>query len=205
MLDPSAFDRARGCFTAELTALRNDACMLRLPPPTLRRPTPAQYDAARTPAQRRRRRGGGPGGCAAPSACVLAAPRKANPLADLRTRSQAEAARLPKGPWTREDLLNARPDSPHAHATAHARWGRVVRAPPHAPPVFVLTARHLLARRTHVVATLASVSLDDDVTLVLCADAAEARLPDESTCACPCIHMHMCMHMCICICICICM
>ena len=114
-------------------------------------------------------------------------------------------ADAPTGPWTREDLLNARPDSPHAHATAHARWGRVVRAPPHAPPVFVLTARHLLARRTHVVATLASVSLDDDVTLVLCADAAEARLPDESTCACTCIHMHMCMHMCICICICICM
>ena len=171
MLDPSAFDRAQGCFTAELAVLRNDACMLRLPPPTLRRPTPAQYDALRTPAQRRR--GGGPRGCAVPSACVLTAPRKANLLADVRTRSQAEAARLPRGPWTREDLLNARPDSPHAHATAHARWGRVVRAPPHAPPVFVLTARHLLARRTHVVATLKSVSLDDDVTLVLWADATE--------------------------------
>ena len=51
----------------------------------------------------------------------------------------------------------------------------MVRAPPHAPPVFVLTARHLLARRTHVVAMLASVSLDDDVTMVLCADATEVR------------------------------
>jgi len=146
MLDPSAFDRARGCFAAELAALRTDECMLRLPPPTLRRPTLAQYDDVRTPSQRRR--GGGTGGCAVPSACVVAAPRKANPLADVRTRSQAEDARMPKGPWSRVDLLNARPDSPHAHATAHARWGRVVRAPPHAPPVFVLTARHLLARRT---------------------------------------------------------
>ena len=115
MLDPSAFDRARGCFAAELAALRTDECMLRLPPPTLRRPTVAQYDAVRTPAQRRR--GGGTRGCAVPSACVVAAPRKANPLAKVRTRSQAEDARMPKGPWSRVDLLNARPDSPHVCRT----------------------------------------------------------------------------------------
>ena len=96
MLDPGAFNRARGCFTAELAALRNDACMLRLPPPTLRPPTPAQYGAARTPAQRRRGRGGPTMGCAVPSACVVAAPRKVNPLADVRTHDQAESARLPR-------------------------------------------------------------------------------------------------------------
>jgi hypothetical protein len=94
MLDPGAFNRARGCFTAELAALRNDACMLRLPPPTLRPPTASQYGAARAPAQRRR--GGGPRGCAVPSACVVAAPRKVNPLADVRTHDQAESARLPR-------------------------------------------------------------------------------------------------------------
>ena len=96
MLDPGAFNRARGCFTAELAALRNDACMLRLPPPTLRPPTPAQYGAARTLAQRRRGRGGPTMGCAVPSACVVAAPRKVNPLADVRTHDQAESARLPR-------------------------------------------------------------------------------------------------------------
>jgi len=96
MLDPGAFNRARGCFTAELAALRNDACMLRLPPPTLRPPTPAQYGAARTLAQRRRGRGGPTMGCAVPSACVVAAPRKVNPLADVRTHDQAETARLPR-------------------------------------------------------------------------------------------------------------
>ena len=99
MLDPGEFNRARGCFTAELAALRNDACMLRLPPPTLRPPTPAQYSAARTPAQRRRGRGGPTMptmGCAVTSACVLTAPRKVNPLADVRTHDQAESARLPR-------------------------------------------------------------------------------------------------------------
>eukprot|EP00964_Phaeocystis_antarctica_P164256 scaffold142027_cov157-Phaeocystis_antarctica.AAC.2 len=59
-----------------------------------------------------------------------------------RTRDQAEAARRPKGPWTREDVLNAkelRSRSLRTHAAAHGRLVRTARAPPH-PPRMLTTA-----------------------------------------------------------------
>ena len=55
---------------------------------------------------------------------------------NARKRGQAEPARLPVRPWTREDLLNAElrsrslcrvPRAPE-HTVAHGRWVRTIRA-----------------------------------------------------------------------------
>lgn len=180
LLNPAAFKRARSCFDHELAALRRDECMVKQPATIMRRPRPlasaggSRFRSSRATAASCARR---------PEACVITVPRKTNPLSDVHTKQQAEDAHLPKGPWTREEL-NQRPNTLLARATAAARWGRVVGTPPHAPPVYVLSAHHLTERHKHVAETLAAVSLGEDVTLVLCADAAELRCLDATRLGC---------------------